>query len=123
MAVCEKISRLTLFMAGIIGATGIGLAAAANHLEDPRTFSAAATVCLANAPALLALSALRNTLRAAPLAALVITLGVVIFTGDLLLRHFYGMRLFPLAAPTGGITLIIGWLIIAASALLPKPQA
>ena len=123
MAACEKISRFTLFMAGIIGATGIGLAAAANHLEDPRTFSAAATVCLANAPALLALSALRATLRAAPLDALVISLGVLIFTGDLLLRHFYVTRLIPMAAPTGGITLIVGWLIIAVSALLPKPKA
>lgn len=123
MAACEKIARFTLFMAGVIGASGIGLAAAANHLDDPRSFSAAATVCLANAPALIGLYAVRGTLRFAPLAALIIVVGVTLFTGDLLLRHFLGERIFPMAAPTGGIAMILGWLVIAVSALLPKPSA
>lgn len=119
----EKIARFTLFLAGLLGAAGIGLAAAANHLDDPRTFSAAATVCLANAPALIALYAVRAPVRLAPFAALVIAFGAILFTVDILLRHFYGVRVFPMAAPTGGVTMILGWLIVAFSALVPKPQA
>lgn len=119
----EKIARFTLFLAGLLGAAGIGLAAAANHLDDPRTFSAAATVCLANAPALIALYAARASVRLAPFAALVIAFGAILFTVDILLRHFYGVRVFPMAAPTGGVTMILGWLIVAFSALVPKPQA
>lgn len=121
MRACDTIARLTLFLAGLLGATGIGLAAAANHLDDPRGFSAAATVCLANAPALIGLYAVRPSLRLAPLAALVIACGALLFTADMLLRHFYGMRVFAMAAPTGGMLQIVGWLIVAVSALLPKP--
>ncbi|PZU23459.1 MAG: DUF423 domain-containing protein [Shinella sp.] len=123
MRACDTIARLTLFLAGLLGATGIGLAAAANHLDDPSGFSAAATVCLANAPALIGLYAVRPSLRLAPLAALVIACGALLFTADMLLRHFYGMRVFAMAAPTGGMLQIIGWLIVAVSALLPKPTA
>ncbi len=123
MNACETASRLTLFLAGLLGAAGIGLAAAANHLDDPRTFSAAATVCLANAPALVALHAGRGSIRFAPLAAIVIAFGAILFTADLMLRHFYGIRVFAMAAPTGGTIMIIGWLIVAISALLPKHPA
>ena len=123
MKACDTIARITVFLAGLLGATGIGLAAAANHLDDPRSFSAAATVCLANAPALIGLYAVRPSLRFAPLAALVIAFGALLFTADMLLRHFYGLPVFAMAAPTGGIMQIAGWLIVAVSALLPKPQA
>lgn len=123
MKPCDMAARLTLFLAGLLGATGIGLAAAANHLDDPRSFSAAATVCLANAPALIALYAGRMSIRLAPLASLVIAAGAILFTADMLLRHFYGLRVFAMAAPAGGMTMIGGWLIVAISALLPKRQA
>lgn len=116
------LDRITLLLAGLLGAAGIGLAAAANHLDDPRGFSAAATVCLANAPALIALCVGRASIRLAPLAALVIAFGTVLFTADILLRHFHGVRVFPMAAPTGGVAMILGWLIVAVSAVLPKPR-
>lgn len=118
----ETLSRLTLFLGGLMGAVGIGLSAAASHVDDPRGLAAAATVCLANAPALIALHAARGTLRLAPLAALVIAIGAILFTGDMLLRHFQGIRLFAMAAPTGGVTMILGWLVVAFSALRPAPQ-
>jgi uncharacterized membrane protein YgdD (TMEM256/DUF423 family) len=34
------------------------------------------------------------------------------------LRAFAGHRLFPMAAPTGGITLIAAWLALAAAAVI-----
>jgi uncharacterized membrane protein YgdD (TMEM256/DUF423 family) len=41
-----------------------------------------------------------------------------LFSGDLALRAFAGHRLFPMAAPTGGIILIAAWLALAAAAVI-----
>jgi uncharacterized membrane protein YgdD (TMEM256/DUF423 family) len=43
--------------------------------------------------------------------------GSVLFSGDVALRAFTGQRLFALAAPSGGIILIIAWLMLAATAI------
>ncbi|HZS64129.1 MAG TPA: hypothetical protein VFA53_06495 [Xanthobacteraceae bacterium] len=40
------------------------------------------------------------------------------FSADVALRAFVGHRLFPMAAPAGGIILLAGWLIVAAAALV-----
>jgi uncharacterized membrane protein YgdD (TMEM256/DUF423 family) len=44
------------------------------------------------------------------------TLGTILFSADVTLRAFVGHRLFPMAAPTGGIILILAWLVLAAAA-------
>jgi uncharacterized membrane protein YgdD (TMEM256/DUF423 family) len=44
-------------------------------------------------------------------------LGTFLFSADIALRAFVGRRLFPMAAPTGGIILILAWLALAAAAL------
>ena len=43
--------------------------------------------------------------------------GAALFSGDIALRAFAGHRLFPMAAPTGGIILIAAWLALAAAAI------
>jgi uncharacterized membrane protein YgdD (TMEM256/DUF423 family) len=43
--------------------------------------------------------------------------GAVFFSGDIALRAFAGHRLFPMAAPTGGIVLIVAWLGLAGAAI------
>ena len=45
------------------------------------------------------------------LAALVLLAGVTLFSGDIAARTLWGVRLFPMAAPIGGSTMIIGWLV------------
>jgi uncharacterized membrane protein YgdD (TMEM256/DUF423 family) len=45
-------------------------------------------------------------------------LGAALFSGDLALRAFASHRLFPMAAPTGGIILIAAWLALAAAAVI-----
>jgi uncharacterized membrane protein YgdD (TMEM256/DUF423 family) len=42
--------------------------------------------------------------------------GLVIFCADLLMRDLAGARLFLMAAPIGGTAMILGWLVVAASA-------
>jgi uncharacterized membrane protein YgdD (TMEM256/DUF423 family) len=40
-----------------------------------------------------------------------------LFAGDLALRAFVGHHLFPMAAPSGGVVLIVSWLTLAGAAL------
>ena len=109
-------SRPLLIAAGLLGASGVALSAAAAH-KGIANVATAASFLLMHAPAFLALSLLNgNRLRS--LGSWALLLGLVIFSGDLLARAYLGTRLFPMAAPSGGVLMIAGWLVIAASALV-----
>ncbi|TIU27345.1 MAG: DUF423 domain-containing protein, partial [Mesorhizobium sp.] len=60
--------------------------------------------------------------RSLRIAGLVLLVGLLMFSGDLIARDFLGSRLFPMSAPVGGTLLIAGWLAIAVSALL-RPRS
>ena len=77
----------------------------------------AASFLLMHAPAFLALGLLLAP-PATRIGGWVLVPGVVIFAGDLLARDYLGGRLFPMAAPAGGILMIGGWLIVAASSAI-----
>jgi len=112
--------RLTLLLAGLIGTAGVALSAAAAHGEDPRLIGAAAAACMAQAPALLALSIGWEKVRTALPAALLIGLGCALFATDLWVRTRTGSGLFPMSAPTGGTMMMLGWLAIAVGAAFPR---
>ncbi|MCJ8509798.1 DUF423 domain-containing protein [Rhizobium lemnae] len=107
---------LILMLCGFLGASGVMLAAAASHGEDARLLGSASTMCLAHAPVLLGLWIAGARLKTAQLSALVLAIGTILFAGDLLSRHFGHGALFPMAAPTGGLGMIAGWLLIAIGA-------
>ncbi len=109
-------------LAGLLGAAGVVLAAAASHGGDTHLLGNASLMCLVHAPALIAISALGERNRLVVYPALLLALGTMIFSGDLVSRHFYGSGLFPMAAPTGGMMMIIGWLAFAGVSLL-RPKA
>ena len=44
-------------------------------------------------------------------------LGAALFAADVSARAWLGSRLFPFAAPAGGLILIASWLVLAAAAL------
>lgn len=113
----------SLLVAGLMGLAGVAMAAAASHGADPRLMAGASAMCLAHAPALVALYAAWPTMRTAPLAALLLMGGTALFAGDLLFRHAAGHGLFPMSAPTGGVIMMTGWLAAALGALLPKKEA
>jgi len=123
MSIDAIIRPATLFVVGILGGGGVALAAAATHGGDTHFLGAASTMCLAHAPALLALYAGYDRIRTAPLAAMLLGLGTLIFAGDLISRHFGGSSLFPLAAPTGGFGMIAGWAAIALGAFFRMGRA
>lgn len=111
--------RLLSVLGGLCGVAGVALSALAAH-RGGGNLGIAASFLLAHAPALLAiglaahLSAGRGLLR---VGAWVLFLGLLMFSGDLVMRDTLGRRLFPMAAPSGGTLMILGWLVIAAAAL------
>jgi uncharacterized membrane protein YgdD (TMEM256/DUF423 family) len=113
-------NRWAAAAAGLIGAAGVGLAAAASHAGGEALLRPASTICLAHAPALLALALAGDRLRLVSLAAVVMAVGTLLFAGDLVARHFLGSGLFPMAAPTGGLALIGSWLTVAVGAVLTR---
>lgn len=117
-------TRIRLFgvFAGLFGMCGIGLAAAASHMDDQRLLGSAALMCLVHAPALVGLIAMGNRLRFTALSGAFLILGVFLFSGDLVKRHFTGTGLFPMSAPSGGMIMMAGWLAIALGALFPPSE-
>lgn len=104
---------LLVFLGGLSGALGVALSAVAAHYPGGNNLSAAAEFLLLHGPAFFALAALAQTavLPRWSLAAgaLVLVVGLCLFSGDLVARVFVGVRLFHWAAPTGGALLILGW--------------
>ena len=113
----------SLLVAGLMGLAGVAAAAAASHGSDPRLMASASAMCLAHAPALIALHAGWSSVRTAPLAAALLILGTALFAGDLVFRHSAGHGLFPMSAPTGGLLMMAGWLAVALGAFLPRRNA
>lgn len=123
MRALDSLRPLILMLAGFLGASGVVLAAAASHGGDTRLLGNASTMCLAHAPVLLALFLGHRTIRTATLSAVVLGTGTVLFAADLIVRHLGAAGLFPMAAPSGGLLMILGWLILAASAFLRTENA
>jgi uncharacterized membrane protein YgdD (TMEM256/DUF423 family) len=116
--------RILVGLAGLAGGLGISLSALAAHFPGGASLGTAGTFLLIHGAAFLALAAL-NERNMVPsyglrLVAMGWTLGLTLFCGDLAARIFLGWRLFPGAAPAGGIMLILAWLALAATALLPR---
>jgi uncharacterized membrane protein YgdD (TMEM256/DUF423 family) len=115
---------LTIFItaAGLMGAGGVVLLAAAAHAAPGAGLDSAGQILMFHAIALLgAVAASSQGLLARPLAIAAMTgfvVGALLFSGDITLRAFAGQRLFPLAAPSGGIILIVSWLAIAAAGIM-----
>ena len=110
--------RILIALASLSGLLGVALSAAAAHITGGN-LATAAQFLLFHAPALLALVALIAAGAVNPLlgqiAGYLLVLGLVLFCGDLSRRAFSGVALFPRAAPTGGILLIMSWALTALS--------
>jgi uncharacterized membrane protein YgdD (TMEM256/DUF423 family) len=119
----KHLRPLILFVSGLMGGSGVALAAAASHGGDTHFLGSASTMCLAHAPVLLCLYLAERAFRTATLAAIALALGTILFAADLLSRHYLGDRLFPMAAPLGGVLMILGWIIVAAGAFLLASRA
>lgn len=119
MRLNDRLLPLFYGIAGLFGFAGVALAAGAAHGGgDAHLLASASAMCLAHAPALLALAIGADRIRTAWLAGLLMIAGTLLFAGDLVTLRFTGSSLFPYAAPTGGWTMMLGWLAVAAGAFL-----
>ncbi|MDR3476037.1 MAG: DUF423 domain-containing protein [Devosia sp.] len=115
MTTSPSLNRPLLALAGLCGATGVGLAAAASH-GGSADLAIAANFLLFHAPVLIGLSLLPRS-RWVLASAAVMIVGLALFAGDLTVRSYLAHALFTMAAPLGGTALILGWLLLAATAL------
>ena len=120
----NRLPRVLIVLAGIMGADGVILAAASAHQADASRLGAASSMLLFHACAVLATVALAERalihVRIALIAAFGFVIAAGLFSGDLTLRQYAGHGLFPMAAPTGGTLLIASWLALAVAAAWPK---
>ena len=114
-------------VAGLTGAGGIILAAAAAHgVPDPR-IQTAANFLMIHAAATLAVCGLALAVPQRGIWFLgapgLLLSGSLLFGGDLSARALAGTRLFPMAAPLGGTLLIFGWAWVTLAALIVMRQS
>jgi uncharacterized membrane protein YgdD (TMEM256/DUF423 family) len=113
---------ILIALAGLMGAGGIALAAAAAHMAPGAGLDSAAYMLLFHAAAVAGGAALvQQNMLWRPVALLALAawvLGAVLFSGDIAMRAFTAHRLFPMAAPSGGMILIAAWLGLTVSALV-----
>ncbi|MGY2048952.1 DUF423 domain-containing protein [Methylobacterium sp. JK268] len=113
--------RILFALGALAGLLGVALSAAAAHLTGGGNLQTAAQFLLFHAGPVLVLAGsgrLRPPL--ARLAAACLCVGLGLFSGDLALRALAQVPLFPMAAPAGGIVLMLGWLLAAIAGLWPR---
>jgi uncharacterized membrane protein YgdD (TMEM256/DUF423 family) len=120
----SRLFRILIILAGVMGADGVILAAASAHQGDATRLLPASSMLLFHATAVLAAVALAERgvihIRIGIAAAFGFVVAAAVFAGDLTVRQYAGHSLFPMAAPTGGMLLIVSWVVLAVAAAWPK---
>jgi uncharacterized membrane protein YgdD (TMEM256/DUF423 family) len=115
-------ATIFIAMAGLMGAGGVVLLAASAHAAPGAGLDSAGGMLLFHAAAVLGATAVvHQGLAFRPVATVAIAglvLWAALFSADLALRAFAGHRLFPMAAPTGGMILIGSWLVLSVAAVI-----
>lgn len=104
--------RLRIFLAvlsGLLGAGGVAAGAAAAHVAGAGLLDTASRYALVHAAALMAVALAAPASRLVLVPAALIAIGSLLFSGDLALRALWAAKLFPMAAPAGGLLLMGGW--------------
>lgn len=114
-------TQILIALAGLMGAAGIVLTAAGAHGKPGVGLDCAGYLLLIHAVAVLGgVIVARQGLILRPLGIAVVCgfiFGAALFAADVAARAYLGHRLFPFAAPTGGLIMIASWLGLAAAAL------
>ncbi len=112
---------ILIALAGLMGAAGVMLTAAGAHGKPGVGLDSAGYLLLIHAVAVIAgAAAIRSGLMLRPLGLIVLcgfVLGASLLSADVAARAYLGGRLFPFAAPAGGIVMIVSWLALVVAAL------
>ena len=118
-------NRTLMLIGTLYGALGVIMAAMAGHAFPGSTLGPGSQFLMIHAAALVGLSiALETGLVAEQmgrLGAYLLLAGTALFSGDMAVRAFFHIPLFPLAAPIGGFMMIGGWLLFG-WAILTAPR-
>ncbi|POF29235.1 DUF423 domain-containing protein [Roseibium marinum] len=116
--------RLGLVLSGLSGALGVASLALSAHAAASALLETAAQMLLLHAPVFLGLGVLAQIRKVLflPLVVLLMTAGLTLFCGDMFSRIILEQRLFSMSAPIGGMLVILGWLVLALSALRVRPK-
>jgi uncharacterized membrane protein YgdD (TMEM256/DUF423 family) len=119
-----KLLRLGLVIGGLSGASGVALLALSAHADTTGLMKTAAHMLLFHAPVFLGMGLVAQIRRVPflPVAFALLVVGITLFRGDLIARATIGIRLFPMAAPTGGLLTIASWIALALSAVRIHPR-
>jgi len=105
--------------AALLGLTAVALGAFAAHavteVQAAQALERASLYQLIHALALLYAAALPG--KAALLARCLLLVGIVLFCGSTELKYLFSMLQATAVAPTGGVALMLGWLMLGVSAL------
>jgi uncharacterized membrane protein YgdD (TMEM256/DUF423 family) len=104
--------RILLLIACLMGAAGVAALAGAAHGAG-ELLQPAALLLLVHAVAILALGGIVGHASDGLLAMAGMAAGSVLFAATMAVRTWYGTALFPMAAPIGGSTAILAWLVAA----------
>lgn len=107
----HRAGALLIAGAGLAGAAGVALGAAAAHRVDSPALVTASTILMIHAVAVLVLATLPG--RGFRRAGIFMLAAVALFSGDIALHTLAGSHIFPYAAPIGGSSLILSWLVVA----------
>ena len=106
---------------GLMGGAGVVTAAAGSHTGGGELARTAADFLMIHAAVILAASVLAALRQGVDLllglALAFMTIGSILFSGELALAGLAGWRPIPLAAPLGGSCLILGWLLLTVFAI------
>jgi uncharacterized membrane protein YgdD (TMEM256/DUF423 family) len=127
----DKSLRGLMAYACLLLALATALGAIASHALDGRldaaalhSFETAVRFQFVHALGLMALAIYgerRQTSRLWLLAVLLLAVGILLFCGGVYASSLGGPRMLAALAPTGGVALIVGWLVAAADAIRARP--
>jgi uncharacterized membrane protein YgdD (TMEM256/DUF423 family) len=103
-------------VAALMGAAGVGLAAAGVHENGGELAERAALFLLLHAAAAIGIAAHARIAASAHTLLVVgfaMEAGAILFSAELAMHVFTGERIFPFAAPIGGTTMILSWIALA----------
>lgn len=113
-------ARALMLMAGVLGATGVALAAVGAHVaggggfDGYRAWQSASLIHLVHVPALLAIGVAADRYPRAGWRwpGLLIVTGVLLFSGSIYRSGLLQLDGAGPLAPVGGSTLIFAWLVV-----------
>ncbi len=119
-------TSLLIALAGLLGASGVALAAAAAHVSGGEAVRAAAEIAMVHAAAVVALTAY-SWQSGSPtvwrVVAAAMLFGAALFTAAVAAGSLMNFRPIPSLAPIGGSLTILSWLGVTATALWEARQA